>query len=146
MKRKERRNRRRPMADVNVVPYIDVMMVLLVIFMVTAPLITQGVKVDLPQAEARPQQSDDMQPVVIHVDRFGDIFIDAGTAEPVLVSQQALYEQLAAVLERAPETPVMVRGDDAVPYGRVIDAMVAAQAAGASSVGLVTQPPPDMPR
>ncbi len=146
MRRKERRNRRRSMAEVNVVPYIDVMMVLLVIFMVTAPLITQGVKVDLPQAQARPQQTDEMQPLIIHVDRFGDIFIDLGDAEPLPVDQQSLYERLAAVLEKVPATPVMVRADDAVPYGRVIDAMVAAQAAGAPSVGLVTQPPPEAPR
>ncbi|KAA6185975.1 protein TolR [Thiohalocapsa marina] len=143
MSRKDRRNRRRPMADINVVPYIDVMLVLLVIFMVTAPLITQGVKVDLPQAEAKPQPDDGAPPLVIHIDQFGDTYLDLGDADLLPVDQQTLYDQVRAVLERAPQTAVMVRADAAVAYGRVIDAMVAAQAAGVPSVGLVTRPPVD---
>jgi biopolymer transport protein TolR len=143
MKRKERRSRRRPMSEINVVPYIDVMLVLLVIFMVTAPLISQGVKVDLPQAEAQPQPAEDQPPVVIHIDQFGDIYLDLGDARPLPVDQQLLFERLEGVLSAAPETQVMVRADTVVPYGRVIEAMVAAQAAGAPSLGLVTQPPPE---
>ena len=129
------------MAEINVVPYIDVMLVLLVIFMVTAPLITQGVKVDLPKAEAQPQPGDGAAPVVIHVDRFGDTYVDLGDAELLPVDQQLLYERLRAVLVNAPGTSVVVRADASVDYGSVVDAMVAAQAAGAPSVGLVTQPP-----
>jgi biopolymer transport protein TolR len=143
MRKKERRFRRRPMAEINVVPYIDVMLVLLVIFMVTAPLITQGVKVDLPEAEAQPQAGDGTPPVVIHVDRFGDTYVDLGDAELLPVDQQLLYERLRNVLLNAPGTSVVVRADTSVDYGSVVDAMVAAQAAGAPSVGLVTQPPAD---
>ena len=139
--KKHARKRRRPMSDINVVPYIDVMLVLLVIFMVTAPLITQGVKVDLPQAKAQPQPGEGAPPVVIHIDRFGDTYVDLGDGDRLPVDQQLLYERLRAVLDSAPQTPVMVRGDAAVDYGLVVDAMVAAQAAGASSVGLVTRPP-----
>ena len=146
MKQKERRNRRKPMADINVVPYIDVMLVLLVIFMVTAPLITQGVKVDLPQAEAQPQVGEGAPPVVIHVDQFGDTYVDLGDADLLPVDQQLLYERLRTVLDAAPGTPVMLRADASVDYGLVVDAMVAAQAAGAPSVGLVTRPPADGPR
>jgi len=145
MKKRERRQRRRPMAEINVVPYIDVMLVLLVIFMVTAPLITQGVKVDLPQAEAQPQPGDGTPPVVIHVDRFGDTYVDLGDADLLPVDQQLLYERLRVVLANAPATPVVVRADAAVEYGAVVEAMVAAQAAGVPSVGLVTQPPASAP-
>jgi len=134
------------MADINVVPYIDVMLVLLVIFMVTAPLITQGVKVDLPQAEAQPQVGEGAPPVVIHVDQFGDTYVDLGDADLLPVDQQLLYERLRTVLDAAPGTPVMLRADASVDYGLVVDAMVAAQAAGAPSVGLVTRPPADGPR
>jgi biopolymer transport protein TolR len=141
MKQKERRRRRRPMSDINVVPYIDVMLVLLVIFMVTAPLITQGVRVDLPQAEAQPQTGEGTPPVVIHIDQFGDTYVDLGDADLLPVDQMLLYERLRTVLDNAPQTPVMVRADASVDYGRVVDAMVAAQAAGAPSVGLVTRPP-----
>jgi biopolymer transport protein TolR len=141
VKQKERRNRRKPMADINVVPYIDVMLVLLVIFMVTAPLITQGVKVDLPQAEAQPQAGEGSPPVVIHVDQFGDTYVDLGDADLLPVDQQLLYERLRTVLDAAPGTPVMLRADASVDYGLVVDAMVAAQAAGAPSVGLVTRRP-----
>ena len=134
------------MADINVVPYIDVMLVLLVIFMVTAPLITQGVKVDLPQAEAQPQVGEGSPPVVIHVDQFGDTYVDLGDADLLPVDQQLLYERLRTVLDAAPGTPIMLRADASVDYGLVVDAMVAAQAAGAPSVGLVTRPPADGPR
>ena len=134
------------MADINVVPYIDVMLVLLVIFMVTAPLITQGVKVDLPQAEAQPQPGEGSPPVVIHVDQFGDTYVDLGDADLLPVDQLLLYQRLRGVLDVAPATPVMLRADASVDYGLVVDAMVAAQAAGAASVGLVTRPPADGPR
>lgn len=143
MKRKDRRNRRRPMAEINMVPYIDVMMVLLVIFIVTAPLISQGVKLDLPQADAKPQPSEESPPVVIHIDQFGDIYVDLGDANPELVDQQQLFERLQSALRADMDLQVMLRADQSVSYGRIVDAMVAAQAAGAPSVGLVTQPPLD---
>jgi biopolymer transport protein TolR len=141
MKRKERRERRKPMAEINVVPYIDVMLVLLVIFMVTAPLITQGVKVDLPQADADPQPGEGTPPVVIHIDQFGDTYLDRGDNNLLPVDQQLLFERLAQLLGEAQATPIMIRADASIDYGLVVDAMVAAQAAGATSVGLVTRPP-----
>jgi biopolymer transport protein TolR len=140
MKRKERRQRRKPMADINVVPYIDVMLVPLVILMVTAPLITLGVKVDLPRANAQPQPGEGPLPAMIHIDQFGDTYLDLGDNELLPVDQQLLYERLVEILAEAPGTPIMVRADQSIDYGLVVDAMVAAQAAGAPSVGLVTRP------
>ena len=141
MTRRQDRQRRRPMAEINVVPYIDVMLVLLVIFLVTAPLITQGVKVDLPEADAQAQAGEGAPPVIIHIDRFGDTYLDLGDAELLPVDQQLLYEQLRAARAADSGLAVVVRADATVDYGVVIDAMVAAQAAGIPSVGLVTQPP-----
>ena len=134
------RRARKSINQINVVPYIDVMLVLLVIFMVTAPLITQGVKVDLPQADADPQPGEGALPVVIHIDQFGDTYLDLGDNNLLPVDQQLLYERLSKVLTEAPATPVMIRADASIDYGLVVDAMVAAQAAGAPSVGLVTRP------
>ncbi len=133
--------RRRYMSEINVVPYIDVMLVLLVTFMVTAPLITQGVKVDLPQANAEVISQEASEPVIITVDRFGDLYLDVGEARNQPVDRKTLLARLSAVLKHNPRVPVMIRGDAAVDYGRVVEAMVLAQAAGAPSVGLITTPP-----
>jgi biopolymer transport protein TolR len=135
------RLRRRPMSEINVVPYIDVMLVLLVIFMVTAPLITQGVKVELPQAEAEVIAGEASEPVVITVDQFGDLYLDVGERKNEPVDRETLLVRVRAVLKYNPEVPIMVKGDRAVDYGRVVEAMVLAQAAGAPSVGLITLPP-----
>jgi biopolymer transport protein TolR len=129
------------MADINVVPYIDVMLVLLVIFMVTAPLITQGVKVELPQADAEVIAGESVDPVVITVDQFGDYYLDLGEEKNRPVDPQTLLVKLRAVLKYNASVPIMVKGDAAVDYGRVVRAMVLAQAAGAPSVGLITVPP-----
>jgi biopolymer transport protein TolR len=129
------------MAEINVVPYIDVMLVLLVIFMVTAPLITQGVKVELPQADAEVIEGETTDPVVITVDQFGDFYMDLGEEKNQAVDPQTLLVKLQAVLKYNPKVPVMIKGDAAVDYGRVVRAMVLAQAAGAPSVGLITVPP-----
>jgi biopolymer transport protein TolR len=142
---KRSRARRRPMSEINVVPYIDVMLVLLVIFMITAPLITQGVKVNLPQAQASSLPGEGDEPVVIHVDEFGDLYVDVGKDKNLPVDEAALLKRLSIVLQYKPGTPVMVRGDSRVDYGRVIRAMVVAQAAGAPEVGLITEPPPQDP-
>ncbi len=140
--RNSRRAMRRPMAEINVVPYVDVSFVLLVIFMVTTPLMTQGVNVDLPQANAEPQVLPDSAtlPVIIHVDRFGDLFIDLGDGDAEPVDEDGLFRRLRGALAEMPDTPVLMRADHAVAYGRVVEAMVAAQAAGVPSVGLVTEP------
>jgi biopolymer transport protein TolR len=128
------------MAEINVVPYIDVMLVLLVIFMVTAPLITQGVKVDLPEADAEVIAGESIDPVVITVDQFGDYYLDLGEEKHQPVDPQSLLVKVRAVLKYNPSVPIMVKGDAAVDYGRVVQAMVLAQAAGAPSVGLITVP------
>jgi biopolymer transport protein TolR len=129
------------MSEINVVPYIDVMLVLLVIFMVTAPLITQGVKVELPQADAEVISAETSEPVVITVDQFGDLYLDVGADKNQPVDAQTLMVRVSAVLKYNPNVPIMVKADAAVDYGRVVEAMVLAQAAGAPSVGLITVPP-----
>ncbi len=138
---KHARNRRRLMAEINVVPYIDVMLVLLVIFMVTAPLITQGVKVELPKARAGVIAGETSRPVLITIDQFGDLYLDVGGQGSEPVDARQLFSRLKVVLEDQPQTPVMVSGDGRVDYGRVVEAMVVAQAAGAPNVGLITQAP-----
>ena len=135
------RQRRRPMSEINVVPYIDVMLVLLVIFMVTAPLITQGVKVELPQADAEVISGETSEPVVITVDQFGDMYLDVGEEKDQPVDRETLLVRVSAVLRHNPKVPIMVKADTAVDYGRVVEAMVLAQEAGAPSVGLITVPP-----
>ncbi|MCL4121753.1 UNVERIFIED_CONTAM: hypothetical protein GTU68_011277 [Idotea baltica] len=130
------------MAEINVVPYIDVMLVLLIIFMITAPMLTQGVQVDLPQASANPiEPSDDnSEPLIVSVDAQGLYYIGIGDKQEDPIDAQALYSKVAAVLGRSPTTPVMVKGDQAVDYGRVVALMTLLQEAGAPSVGLITQP------
>jgi len=131
-----RKRRKKLMSDINVVPYIDVMLVLLVIFMITAPLLSQGVKVDLPKAQARPVENQDREPLVVTVDRTGQYFLDDRRISP-----EELRKKAAAILRLRPETPVLIRGDRQVDYGQVVKAMTLLQAAGAPSVGLLTEPP-----
>ena len=135
------RVRRRPLAEINVVPYIDVMLVLLVIFMVTAPLITQGVNVELPQAEAEVITGESTDPVIITVDQFGDLYLDLGEERNLPVDAVTLQGRLRTVLRHNPRVPILVKGDATVDYGKVVQAMVLAQGAGAASVGLITVPP-----
>jgi len=134
-------NRRKPMSEINVVPYIDVMLVLLVIFMITAPLLTQGVDVELPQADAEPLNQKQEEPVVVTVDRKGDLYIDVGEGRDRPVAPDDLVSRVRSVLKYKPKTPIMVRGDAGVAYGRVVEAMVLLQSAGTPSVGLITEPP-----
>jgi biopolymer transport protein TolR len=130
------RQRRKRIAEINVVPYIDVMLVLLVIFMITAPLLTPGVKVDLPQAAASPVDNPDNETLVVTVDRRGRLFLDDRE-----IGAAALQGKVAAILRARPKTPVLIRGDRQVAYNDVMQAMVLLQAAGAPSVGLVTETP-----
>ncbi len=129
------------MAQINVVPYIDVMLVLLVIFMITAPLMSQGVEVDLPQAEAELLPPDHEEPLIISVDRQGNLYVNVGEEKSSPVSGEDLQTRVAAVLRNKPKTPVLVRGDKNVDYGKVMEAMVLVQGAGASSMGLMTDSP-----
>ncbi len=130
--------KRRAMAEINIVPYLDVMLVLLVIFMITAPLLSQGVEVDLPQASAEPLTTDADEPLVLTVDQQGLYYLNIGDEEEV-VAAEVMMARVAAVLRRKPKTPVMVRGDRNASYGDVVKAMTRLQAAGAPSVGLITE-------
>ena len=136
-----KRVRRRKVAEINVVPYIDVMLVLLIIFMVTAPLITQGVKVDLPKADAEALDKDSKPPLVASVDAQGNYYLAVGTSKNEAMPAEQLATLVAAHLKIEPETPVVVNGDGAVSYDAVIQLMVLLQQkAGVPSVGLMTDP------
>ena len=130
----------RPMAEINVVPYIDVMLVLLVIFMVTAPLLMQGVKVELPEASSDPVENQDSEPIIVSINASGELFLNLGDSEQAL-SLATIRERVSVVLRRNPNKPVMVWGDRNVPYGEVVLLMSALQESGAPKVGLVTEPP-----
>lgn len=133
--------KRRAIAEINVVPYIDVMLVLLIIFMITAPLLKQGVEIDLPQASANPLPPDQQDPVVLTVNKIGEYFLNIGEHIDDPISEDILVHRVAAVLKYRPETPVMVRGDKNVSYGSVTNAMVLLQTAGVDKVGLMTDQP-----
>jgi biopolymer transport protein TolR len=138
---------RRLMGEINVVPYIDVMLVLLIIFMITAPLLTQGVKVDLPRAGAEPMDAQRLQPLVLSVDRAGRLYLNMGGDPGVAVDDATIALRATAVLRRNPDVPVLVKADRAVPYGRVVQAMVILQRAGAHKLGFITDPlPPPVQR
>jgi biopolymer transport protein TolR len=137
------RVRKRPMAEINVVPYIDVMLVMLVIFMITAPLLTQGVKVDLPEAAAEPMDPDQQEPLVVNVDAAGNLYLNIGDAPETPIDGETLVQRVGAVLRRRQDQTVLVRGDRSVNYGAVVSAMVFLQQAGVPHVGLVTEPPED---
>ena len=133
--------KRRLIAEINVVPYIDVMLVLLIIFMVTAPLLTQGIKVELPKAGAEPiADAADREPLIVSVDASGNLYINVGDDEDVPTGAKEIVARTRAVLKNRPDTPVLVKADRAVPYGNVVGAMVLLQQGGAESVGFVTDP------
>lgn len=136
-----RKGRRRPMADINVVPYIDVMLVLLIIFMVTAPLLMQGVKVDLPQAPSAPIDENKEEPLIVSIKANGEYFLKLGDKPDEPKALADLKKIVNSVLNQAPKTPVLIWGDQNVPYGVVVTLMSELQNAGAPSVGLVTEPP-----
>lgn len=132
--------KRRLTAEMNVVPYIDVMLVLLVIFMVTAPLLTQGIDVELPQVSSTPIPSED-EPVTLYVDVKGRYFIDVGADSKSPLSDQQVVERIGAILHQKPETTILVRADARVNYGRVVNGMSLLQQAGAGKIGFVTDAP-----
>jgi biopolymer transport protein TolR len=131
------------MSDINVVPFIDVMLVLLVIFMITAPLLTQGVKVDLPKTEAKALTEMQKEPLIVTVDSTGNFYLNLADKPNQPITARTLghlaQEQLAGQ-QAGEQRPVLVRGDTQVNYGKVMEAMVLLQQAGAKSVGLITQP------
>ena len=140
-----KRKKRRPMAEINVVPYIDVMLVLLVIFMITAPLLNLGVEVDLPKADAEPLDSQqNEEPMVVTVLKNGDLYLNAGGetdgVSSGLIDAETLVITVAAIVRRNPQIQVLVGGDQAVGYGHIYDAMVLLQKAGVAKVGLMSDP------
>ena len=134
-----RHRKKRQMSEINVVPYIDVMLVLLVIFMITAPLLTEGVNIELPQADSIPIESDDSVPFVVHVEADGAYFVNEDRDEPSTAKEIRL--KAAAVLRHKPGTSFLVRGDRRAEYESVVHAMVALQQAGVANIGLVTETP-----
>jgi len=129
------------MSEINVVPYIDVMLVLLVIFVITAPLLSQGVKVDLPQAAAQPLDVESQEPLVVTIDSAGSYYVNYGENQSAPVEPGVLAARIAALLRHRPGLSVVVRGDENVPYGDVVLLMTILQGAGAPSVGLMTETP-----
>jgi len=133
-------SKRKPMAEINVVPYIDVMLVLLIIFMVTAPLLMQGVKVELPQAPSKPLDKKEAEPLIVSIKPDGSLYLNTGQKQDQAKPQKEVAETVAKVLRNKPETPILVWGDAKVEYGLVVALMTDLQNAGAESVGLVTEP------
>jgi len=139
------RGRRRPMAEINVVPYIDVMLVLLVIFMITAPLLNLGVEVELPKADAEPMDTQESQePLVVTVLENGDLYLNAGGdldgTSSGLIDPESLVRMVTAIVSRNPEIQVLVGGDEGASYGQVYQSLVLLQKAGVTKVGLMSDP------
>ena len=132
---------RRAVAEINVVPYIDVMLVLLVIFMATAPLLMQGVEVELPKANSTPVSDSDAEPLIVSIDAEARLYLNLGASDDQALSIETVRQRVATVLKRNPDKAVMVWGDARVPYGEVVSLMSELQSAGAPSVGLVTEAP-----
>lgn len=139
-----KRQQKKQLAEINVVPYIDVMLVLLIIFMVTAPLLSQGVKVELPQAQAQPIATKPPEPIIVSIDAAGNYYLNTSANPSQELTQEDLANQVKQQLLPT-QTPgqeqrqVLVKGDKSVDYGKVVQAMVILQQAGAASVGLMTQ-------
>lgn len=136
-----RGSRRKPMAEINVVPYIDVSLVLLIIFMITTPLLQTGVDVDLPKAEAKAVDPAQEPPVIVSINAAGNFFVDVGNHVDRPVDAETLSEEVMGAVSQKPGRPVLIRGDKAVDYGKVITVMAALKQAGVPSVGLMTSPP-----
>ena len=122
-------------------PYIDVMLVLLIIFMITAPLLSQGVKIELPQLASTPLPPSENDPLIVSVDAAGNVYINYGENQDKPVDPEALLTRISAVMRLRPDVPVFVKGDTQVSYGKVMQAMALLQGAGVSGVGLITEPP-----
>ena len=135
-----RAKKHRLMSEINVVPYIDVMLVLLIIFMITAPLLTQGINVDLPKAAANPIENQKDEPLVLSIDKDGRFFLNIGDNPEAPIEDSAVLERVSAVLRRNADTPVLVKGDQSVPYGRVVVGAALLQQPGAGKIGFLTDP------
>lgn len=136
------RKRRKPMSEINVVPYIDVMLVLLIIFMVTAPMMMQGVEVEVPQVESGPLERDENQEyLIVAVDATGQVYVERGEEAPEAVEPSGVGHYVARVLSQQPSLQIYLRGDSSISYGRIMQVMSNLQTAGVGSVGLITEAP-----
>jgi biopolymer transport protein TolR len=133
-------NEDKPVAEINIVPYVDVMLVLLVIFMITAPLLTQGVTVDLPQGAAKVLEEQPTTPLIMSIDRTGNYFLNVSDKPTSPMMPVDIAQRVKSELARDPKRQVLVRGDENVSYGQVVEAMILLQDAGAPTVGLITSP------
>ena len=132
--------KRKQIAEINVVPYIDVMLVLLIIFMVTAPLLTQGVQISLPKVNSKVIPASPVEPVVVSLDKKGLIYLDIGQNSNEPIKIQTLVNRVVAVLRYQPATKVFLKADAKVSYGKVIEIMASLQGAGVNDVGMITEP------
>lgn len=135
------RAKRKLIAEINVVPYIDVMLVLLIVFMVTAPLLMQGVEVELPQAPSESISAQQDEPLIVSIKKDGSLYINLGGNPDKAVEEAVVKDRVAIILREKPNTPVLIWGDKNIPYGEVVSLMTLLQEAGAPSVGLVTESP-----
>lgn len=140
---KLRKKKRKPVSEINVVPYIDVMLVLLIIFMITAPILTRGVDVDLPKVDSKTMSQEDKEPIVVSVDVSGNYYLNIAKNPSEPISVPLLQNQIEQELLNggAQQRPVLVRGDRNVNYGKIVEAMVMLKDAGAKGVGLITEMP-----
>jgi biopolymer transport protein TolR len=143
---RRQRTHKRVISEINVVPYIDVMLVLLVIFMITAPLINRGVEVDLPEADAEALGPSGQEPLVLSVDRDGGYYLNRSDDPTAPMTPANVFARAAALLRLNPGLPVLVKADKEVDYGEVVRAMVLLQQAGADKVGLSTRIPESLER
>jgi biopolymer transport protein TolR len=134
------------MGQMNVVPYIDVMLVLLIIFLVTAPLLQQGVTVDLPDVDAAPiEVTDDNEPLIVSMNAEGELFMNLGESPNDPVTEQVLLDRTAAILRRNADTPVLIKGDESLDFGKVMRVTALLKNAGADGLGFLTETPEDLP-
>jgi biopolymer transport protein TolR len=140
-----RRKKRKLKAEINVVPYIDVMLVLLIIFMVTAPLLNLGVDIQLPQSTAKAMQAD-KEPIVISVGEKGELFLTLGAAQRESIDAENLVKKVAAFVHQNPQVPVLIAGDKRATYGAVYEILPSLQQVGVTKVGLMSQPAQDTKR
>lgn len=132
--------KRKIIAEINVVPYIDVMLVLLIIFMVTAPLLTQGVRISLPKINAKVVPPSPVEPLIISVDKEGLVYLDIGENSDKPISDRTLANRVVAVLRFQPATRIFIKADESVAYGKVVKIMARLQLAGVDNVGMITEP------
>jgi biopolymer transport protein TolR len=134
-----RRGKRRLSSEINVVPYIDVMLVLLVIFMITAPLLTQGIEVELPKTQASPITAE-KEPVTLYVDAGGRLYLDIGESRQQPLDDEGVLKRVRAVMNNNPQELVLISADKRVPYDHVAHGMSLLQAAGVTKIGFKTEP------